>query len=263
VTVNPWRYAQSLTDQPMKGMLTGPYTMVEWSFDEYYPSRRDAVLARMRQLAQPSWSDLLRRFERSAVAYEARLAGQYDAYRRFNAEELARCRAIGAQWEAWSAGIGLMLAEHDSGRLAEAVVAGRAVLDDIRAAGRLRQNANRLAMWIMMLAEAGHAGATRAALQEALPILHGAGRGGMALLSAAWLAAHEGRAEVAALLLARFDAPGRTGAEFGPGTFIRRSVGRLWAELRGELGDDGLARQRAAADEVSDRDALQRALTPA
>jgi 5-methyltetrahydropteroyltriglutamate--homocysteine methyltransferase len=45
VTVDTWRFAQSLTDRPVKGMLTGPYTMVEWSFDEYYPTRRDAVLA--------------------------------------------------------------------------------------------------------------------------------------------------------------------------------------------------------------------------
>jgi len=44
MTVEMWRFAQSLTDKPVKGMLTGAYTMVEWSFDEYYPSRRDAVL---------------------------------------------------------------------------------------------------------------------------------------------------------------------------------------------------------------------------
>jgi len=44
MTVEMWRYAQGLTDRPVKGMLTGPYTMVEWSFDEHYPSRRDAVL---------------------------------------------------------------------------------------------------------------------------------------------------------------------------------------------------------------------------
>jgi 5-methyltetrahydropteroyltriglutamate--homocysteine methyltransferase len=44
MVVEMWRYAQSLTDKPVKGMLTGPYTMVEWSFDEYYPSRREAVL---------------------------------------------------------------------------------------------------------------------------------------------------------------------------------------------------------------------------
>ena len=45
ITLELWQYAQSLTDKPVKGMLTGPYTIVEWSFDEYYPSRRDAVLA--------------------------------------------------------------------------------------------------------------------------------------------------------------------------------------------------------------------------
>lgn len=44
MTVEMWKYAQSLTDRPVKGMLTGAYTMVEWSFDEHYPSRRDAVL---------------------------------------------------------------------------------------------------------------------------------------------------------------------------------------------------------------------------
>ena len=44
MTVEMWRYAQSLTDKPVKGMLTGPYTMVEWSFDEHYGDRRQAVL---------------------------------------------------------------------------------------------------------------------------------------------------------------------------------------------------------------------------
>jgi len=45
VTLELWRYAQSLTAKPVKGMLTGPYTIVEWSFDEHYNSRRDAALA--------------------------------------------------------------------------------------------------------------------------------------------------------------------------------------------------------------------------
>ena len=45
ITVEWWRYAQSLTDRPVKGMLTGPYTIRDWSFDEHYPTRREAVLA--------------------------------------------------------------------------------------------------------------------------------------------------------------------------------------------------------------------------
>ena len=48
ITLDDWTYAQGLTDRPVKGMLTGPYTIVEWSFDEFYPSRRDAVLAMAR-----------------------------------------------------------------------------------------------------------------------------------------------------------------------------------------------------------------------
>ncbi|HWM10891.1 MAG TPA: 5-methyltetrahydropteroyltriglutamate--homocysteine S-methyltransferase [Solirubrobacteraceae bacterium] len=32
MTVRWWEYAQSLTDRPMKGMLTGPVTILQWSF---------------------------------------------------------------------------------------------------------------------------------------------------------------------------------------------------------------------------------------
>ena len=44
ITVDWWEYAQSLTTKPVKGMLTGPYTMCDWSFNEHYPTRRDYVL---------------------------------------------------------------------------------------------------------------------------------------------------------------------------------------------------------------------------
>jgi 5-methyltetrahydropteroyltriglutamate--homocysteine methyltransferase len=40
MTVEWFRYAQSLTDKPVKGMLTGPYTMLDWSFNEAYKTRR-------------------------------------------------------------------------------------------------------------------------------------------------------------------------------------------------------------------------------
>jgi len=45
MAVAAFEFAQSLTRRPVKGMLTGPYTMCDWSFDEHYGSRRDAVLA--------------------------------------------------------------------------------------------------------------------------------------------------------------------------------------------------------------------------
>jgi 5-methyltetrahydropteroyltriglutamate--homocysteine methyltransferase len=45
ITVEWWRYAQSLTERPVKGMLTGPYTVMDWSFNEFYPDRRATCMA--------------------------------------------------------------------------------------------------------------------------------------------------------------------------------------------------------------------------
>jgi 5-methyltetrahydropteroyltriglutamate--homocysteine methyltransferase len=45
MTVDWFQYAQSLTQKPVKGMLTGPYTMLDWSYNEAYATRRDAALA--------------------------------------------------------------------------------------------------------------------------------------------------------------------------------------------------------------------------
>jgi len=44
LTVDWFTFAQGLTPRPVKGMLTGPYTIAEWSFNEYYPTRRELVL---------------------------------------------------------------------------------------------------------------------------------------------------------------------------------------------------------------------------
>jgi 5-methyltetrahydropteroyltriglutamate--homocysteine methyltransferase len=59
MTVEMWRFAQGLTDKPVKGMLTGPYTIVEWSFDEHYGSRREAVLA-MAQVVRREAEELVK-----------------------------------------------------------------------------------------------------------------------------------------------------------------------------------------------------------
>jgi 5-methyltetrahydropteroyltriglutamate--homocysteine methyltransferase len=45
ITVEWFRFAQSLTTKPVKGMLTGPYTVMDWSFNEFYDSRRETTLA--------------------------------------------------------------------------------------------------------------------------------------------------------------------------------------------------------------------------
>lgn len=50
ITLDWWRFTQSLTSKPVKGMITGPYTMMDWSFNEYYPTRREACLGVARAL---------------------------------------------------------------------------------------------------------------------------------------------------------------------------------------------------------------------
>ena len=45
MTVDWFRFTQGLTSRPVKGMLTGPYTMMDWSFNEAYSTRREATLA--------------------------------------------------------------------------------------------------------------------------------------------------------------------------------------------------------------------------
>ncbi len=45
ITVAWWQFAQALTSKPLKGMLTGPYTVMDWSFNEFYPDRKSACMA--------------------------------------------------------------------------------------------------------------------------------------------------------------------------------------------------------------------------
>lgn len=63
-TLHWWQFAQGLTTRPVKGMLTGPYTMMDWSFNEFYPSRRAAALAIARVIR-----DEARDLERAGAQY--------------------------------------------------------------------------------------------------------------------------------------------------------------------------------------------------
>ncbi len=45
ITADWWKYAQSLTKKPVKGMLTGAYTIMDWSFNEHYPDRKATAVA--------------------------------------------------------------------------------------------------------------------------------------------------------------------------------------------------------------------------
>jgi 5-methyltetrahydropteroyltriglutamate--homocysteine methyltransferase len=50
ITAAWWKYTQTLTKRPVKGMLTGPYTVMDWSFNEYYPDRRAVCLALAKEI---------------------------------------------------------------------------------------------------------------------------------------------------------------------------------------------------------------------
>ena len=50
LTVSWWKFAQSLTPKPIKGMLTGPYTVMDWSFNEFYPDRKATCMALARAI---------------------------------------------------------------------------------------------------------------------------------------------------------------------------------------------------------------------
>lgn len=50
ITVDGWRFAQSLTVRPVKGIVTGPYTLMDWCFNEAYQDRRSFVLALAKEI---------------------------------------------------------------------------------------------------------------------------------------------------------------------------------------------------------------------
>lgn len=45
LTVQGWRAAQERAAKPVKAILTGPYTLMSWSFDEHYRDRKRCCLA--------------------------------------------------------------------------------------------------------------------------------------------------------------------------------------------------------------------------
>ena len=214
------------------------------------------ALQQMRALVGPQWSPLLRRFLDSAQAHDDRLAGRTEASLASSRAQWAVFQQMGAQGESWSAGLALMLAEHDAGRPAEALAIGRTLMDGIRRAGRLRTYGQCASFHATMLAESGDLPATRAALAETLPLLPAMTACEVLYLALAWLAHHEGRDEAAAQLLGWFESPQRGGGSHGQGTFQWRTAQSLAQRLAERLGAAALARQRAAGAGLGQAGAL-------
>lgn len=224
---------------------------------------RSAHVPRMQALVQPGWNPLITRFARHAMAFENRMQGRSFDQLAASRAELASFRSMGARAEAWTAGHQLMLVEHDAGHEAEALALGASLLQDIRAAGRLRSHVQLLAIHTAMRAQAGDVAGTRAALADGLPMLPSVLSAELLLLALAWLAAHEGRAADAAQVLAWFVSPQRGGGSYGPRTFTHRSTQALAAQLRGTLGEAAQLRLADAAAALGDAEALRLGLGPA
>jgi 5-methyltetrahydropteroyltriglutamate--homocysteine methyltransferase len=45
ITVEWWKFAKELTKKPLKAILTGPYTMMDWSFNDFYATRSEFARA--------------------------------------------------------------------------------------------------------------------------------------------------------------------------------------------------------------------------
>jgi predicted ATPase/DNA-binding winged helix-turn-helix (wHTH) protein len=222
---------------------------------EHVPRARHVVA--MQALLQPGWNAMLRRYVRSAWSQDERLQGRFDAFLHSSREDFDTFRQLGAQGESWSAGLGLLLAEHDQGRPAQALAVGALLVDDIRAAGRLRTYAQLLAIHTTMLAESGDAAGTRCLLIEALPMLPTMSACEILHLAMAWLATHEGRDADAARLLGWFDSAQRGGGVYGPHTFTRRTAMALGRRLDERLGVAANTALQAGAADLGDAEALR------
>lgn len=95
ITLSYWQFAQSLTKKPVKGMLTGPATIYDWSLDGYYGDRHKAVReiakalrseievlieggAKIIQIDEPSLAQTERHFDTLAEAFHIMLDGVAD-----------------------------------------------------------------------------------------------------------------------------------------------------------------------------------------
>lgn len=135
------------------------------------PAAARQAAVRLRALEDPASSLLARRLRRWADATLLRAGGDVQAYADFCAAEWALSQREGWRAEAWVCAHGLALAHVALGRVDEAADVLHAALQDIRAAGLLRQHATLAGLHAALrLVRSGDAGA-RALAYEAAQLL--------------------------------------------------------------------------------------------
>ncbi|HEY6891544.1 MAG TPA: 5-methyltetrahydropteroyltriglutamate--homocysteine S-methyltransferase [Solirubrobacter sp.] len=78
MTVRWWQYAQSLTSRPMKGMLTGPVTILQWSFVRDDQPRRETCTQIHTHMCYSEFNEIMEhivRLDADVISIEASRSG--------------------------------------------------------------------------------------------------------------------------------------------------------------------------------------------
>lgn len=158
------------------------------------------LLAAMRSCLQPGWGPLQRRYLDMLDAFAQRDQGDFDGYRRTCAAVAQRCRAVGANAEAWPAENAQGQALALQGRLDEACALLARTVHDVRTAGRLREQVPVLAIAASLHLQRGADAAALALAHDAVRLLQAEDMLWWMADALPWAAWHGGRAADAARL---------------------------------------------------------------
>ncbi|WP_284615383.1 ATP-binding protein [Aquabacterium humicola] len=186
------------------------------------------LLARMRELQQPDWGPLARRYLQMLEAFAWRDRGDFARYESTSRAMAAACRAAGGRAEVWAVENALTQALALQGRLDEACALIARTADDVRAAGRQREQVQVLAIAAMLHLRRDAGAATLALAHEAVRLLRADGMLWWMADALPWAAWHAGRAHDAARLQAWADAVAKARGD---------TRGPLFSRLRGALVD--------------------------
>jgi predicted ATPase/DNA-binding winged helix-turn-helix (wHTH) protein len=163
------------------------------------------LLAAMHACIQPGWGPLQRRYLDMLDGFALRDRGDFDGYRSTCAGVAQRCRAVGANAEAWPAENAQGQALALQGRLDEACTLLARTVHDVRAAGRLREQVPVLAIAASLHLQRGIDAAALALAADAVRLLQAEDMLWWMADALPWAALHAGRAADAARLQAWAD----------------------------------------------------------
>ena len=214
---------------------------------------------RMVALEGPDWGLLRRRYSRWLPAQMLRDEGNAEGYRQFCVDELARLRTVNDRNGIWVTTYALALAEHDFGRTGAAIALLDATVQDIRAAGCLREQPSIVALHASMLLASGLPARHLAPVREAVALLRADGTLWWMGTALCWAPLWAGRWADAARVMGWADQMIERRGE-RPGPFFARLRTGCETRLLAEMGAATLAGLRAEGALLEEEAALRLAL---